>query len=194
MNGYKIIPATKEDAAFLAQALMVAIGAEVCADIASDQGRLRKVFARTAARTDSQYSYLNALVAVTDDGARAGAIIGYDGALLHKLRQAFVDEYNAEFGTRLTEEEFDDETDPEEIYIDTLMVLPEHRRRGLAGKLIAAFGERHGQKPLGLLVDYTNPHARALYVKAGFSPAGPRPFCGTMMEHMVRPLRSTNTL
>lgn len=184
---FRIIPARREDAAFLAEALMTAIGAEVCADIATDQGRLREVFARTAAREDSQYSYLNALVAVTPDGARAGAIIGYDGARLHELRQAFVDEYNAEFGTALTEEEFDDETDPEEIYIDTLMVRPEYRRQGLAGRLIAAFGKQHTEKPLGLLVDYTNPNARALYVKSGFAAAGPRPFCGTMMEHMVRP-------
>lgn len=183
---FKIIEATAEDAPFLAEAIMTAIGQDVCSDIASDLGRLQQVFARTAARTNSQYSYRNALVAIDPEGRRAGAIIGYDGAALHELRQTFVEEYNAEFGTALTEEEFDDETDPEEIYIDTLMVCSEYRRQGLGGKLIEAFAGRHKEKPVGLLVDYTNPKARALYVKAGFTPAGPRPFCGTMMEHMLR--------
>lgn len=182
----KIIPAAEADAPFLAEAIMTAIGREVCADIAPDLERLQAVFARCAARADSQYSYRNALVALGPGDTRAGAIIGYDGALLHQLRQIFVDEYNAEFGTALKEADFDDETDPTEIYIDTLMVRPEFRRQGIGAQLIAAFGERHTHKPLGLLVDFSNPNARALYVKSGFSPAGPRPFCGTMMEHMIR--------
>lgn len=186
---FQIIEARPTDAPFLGHAIMTAIGREVCADIAGGEDKLEpleQMFARLAAREDTQYSYRNALVAISSDGSQAGAIIAYDGALLHELRERFVEEHNRTFGSTFSEADMDDETSPDEIYIDTLMVEPQYRRMGIAQNLIKAVTEKHKDsgKPVGLLVDYTNPRARALYTKYGFISLGDRPFCGTVMEHM----------
>ncbi len=168
---------------------MTAIGNEICCHMAGGAQRLplvREVFTRLARREDSQYSYLNSLIALDPEGNPAAAIVSYDGARLYELRQAFVDEANALLGWNVTQNDFQDETSADEFYLDSLMVSPAYRRRGLAGRLIALAAQRAREngKPLGLLVDYDNPEARRLYVSTGFRSVGERPFAGTMMEHM----------
>lgn len=186
---YIIREGRKEDAEYIADAVMAAIGIEVCTGMAlnREQKVLREAFVRCAAREDSQYSYKNAIVAETGDGKPAGVIVGYDGADLHSLRKAFVDEYNDIMGTNYREEEWSDETSPDEIYLDTLAVGQNHRKKGIGTMLIKAFVSRHSNddKPIGLLVDYDKTNARHLYESLGFEPKGPRSFFGTPMEHMV---------
>lgn len=186
---YKIREGRKEDAEFIADAVMAAIGMEICSGMAAnrEQQVLREAFVRCAARDDSQYSYRNAIVAEDAAGTPAGVIVGYDGADLHALRRAFVDEYNQLMGTNYREEEWSDETSPDEIYLDTLAVSPDHRKQGIGTRLIESFIKKHSasEKPVGLLVDYDNPNARRLYEQLGFKPKGPRSFFGTPMEHMV---------
>ncbi|MDE6342790.1 MAG: GNAT family N-acetyltransferase, partial [Muribaculaceae bacterium] len=178
----------KEDAAFIAQGIMDAIGEEICREIGrnSDNPLLsaKELFTRTAAEECSQYSYRNALIAEDESGMPAGVAVSYDGSALHLLREAFVKIYNEMYDANLREEEFDDETSPDEIYLDTLAVKPEYRGRGLGSQLIAAVEARHAGsgKPLGLLVDYDNRQARHLYEKIGFGSKGARCFCGVEME------------
>lgn len=188
---YNIIEGRVCDAPFIARAIMTAIGADICGGMAGcdrDMQRLESVFTRLAARDDSQYSYRNALIAVDNAGNRAGAVIVYDGARLHELRRAFVEEYNKVMDTTLNEADLDDETSEDEIYIDTLMVAPDYRRQGLGAMLVEATVRRYAQtgKSFGLLVDYENKEARKLYEKLGFTSVGERRFCGTAMEHMQR--------
>lgn len=187
---YRIREGKKEDAEYIADAVMAAIGMEICEGMAAnrEQRVLREAFLRCAARDDSQYSYRNALIAESDTGETAGAIVGYDGADMHKLREAFVEEYNDLMGTSYKEEEWSDETSPDEIYLDTLAVSPAHRKQGIGTMLINAFIDRYSNagKPIGLLVDYDNENARRLYEGLGFRPMGPRSFFGTPMEHLVR--------
>lgn len=116
----------------------------------------------------------------------AGVIISYDGALLHPMRERFVEVANEVLGLDIRAEEMHDETSADEIYLDTLCVFEQYRRRGLARKLIQAAVDLHAAsgKPVGLLVDYDNPNARALYASIGFRSVGERPFAGVMMEHM----------
>lgn len=186
---YRIRKGRREDAEFIADAVMAAIGMEICEGMSANQEQkvLREAFIRCAARPDSQYSYRNALIAESDSGEITGAIVGYDGADLHILRQAFVEEYNDLMGTHYKEEEWSDETSPDEIYLDTLAVVPSHRKKGVATMLINAFSEKYAgaPKPIGLLVDYDNPDARRLYESLGFEPHGPRSFFGTPMEHLL---------
>lgn len=189
---FKIREGRKEDAGFIAEGIMEAIGEEICMKIgerADDAlASAKTLFERTASMETSQYSFRNALVAESADGHRAGVLLAYDGSGLHHLRQAFVDIYNEMYGTVIKEADFDDETSPDEIYIDTLAVKPEYRRHGLGGKLIEAAIERHRNsgKPTGLLVDFNNPGARRLYEKSGFKSMGTRSFCGVEMEHMQK--------
>ncbi len=182
----------KEDAEFIAEGIMAAIGEDICREIGRNSGNpllsTKELFTRTASEECSQYSYRNALIAEDENGRRAGVAVSYDGAELHRLREVFVKNYNKMYDASLREEDFDDETSPDEIYLDTLAVKPEYREHGLGSKLIAAVEERHSGKgkPLGLLVDYDNARARRLYDKNGFQSEGGRCFCGVEMEHMQK--------
>lgn len=188
-SGYIIRPAVVGDAPFIAQVVMGAIGDDICVSMAGGRERLPLVyelFTRLAASDSAQYSYLNTLVAVTDSGDYAGAIVSYNGARLHELRPAFVAAANDLLGWGIADSDFEDETTADEVYLDSLMVLPQHRGRGVATSLIRAAMESHKTlgKPFGLLVDYDNPDARSLYVRLGFEPVGSRHFAGVLMEHM----------
>ena len=79
-----------------------------------------------------------------------------------------------------------DETSPDEFYLDTLAVMPQHRGQGIGSKLLMAMTERARTlgKPAALLVDKTNPKAEALYRSLGFRYIDDRPFAGVYMSHM----------
>lgn len=88
----KIIPGRKSDAGFIASCVMDAVGEEICLNLAGENHTLsdvKRVFASLAEMEDTQYSYRNTLVAVDDAGEPLGAIVGYDGALLHPMREHF---------------------------------------------------------------------------------------------------------
>lgn len=192
MESYKIVPASKTDAPYIARAIMEAVGEEIINDFAGTPERVplvHQLFTRLAEAEDSQYSYLNTLVAKAADGSTAGVIVAYDGADLRRLRLAFYREAENVLGIRF-EEDLPDETSPDEVYLDSLAVFPEHRGMGLATKLIEAAENKYKSrgKPLGLLVDPANERAYKLYRRLGFEKVGIRPFADTMMDHLQRPL------
>lgn len=189
----KIIPARKEDAKHIAEALIMAITPQLCKDNFGQSGHtvedIQNVFESLAMREDSQYSYLNSLVAIDDDGKVMGATIAYDGARLHELRDIFFKIAHEALKIDFPDE-VADETSPDEFYLDTIAVFPEYRGRGIAAKLLAATNERTkaSGKPLGLLVDKENDRARRVYEKAGFQRVGDRFFFNEMMDHMQIPI------
>lgn len=167
--------------------MVEAIGHEIASGLAGDGHTIDDVvdlFASLAARDDTQYSYLNTLVAVDDDGTVTGACVAYDGARLHELRERFFEAVTARLGLDFSD--VDDECDDGEYYLDTLMVLPEYRGKGIASQLLRGAIERASEcgKPAGLLVDKINPLARKLYERVGFRKVGDRPFARVMMDHM----------
>ena len=88
----KIIEASKEHAPEIARLVMMAMTDECCLNLAGEGNTLddfSRVMNRLTAAEHSQYSYRNAILAVNDDGQVAGAIVSYDGAQLHSLRDAF---------------------------------------------------------------------------------------------------------
>lgn len=185
----KIIPADIEDAPLIGRAVVTAIGAELAGQFADGRpvDDVVTLFSRLAARDDSQYSYLNTLKAVGDDGRPTGFIVAYDGARLHELRKAFFEEVKAVLD-RDMEGGMADECEAGEFYLDSLAVLPEHRGRGVARALIEAMAGRaaaHG-KPLGLLCDKSNARARRLYDSVGFRPVGERMFAWELMDHLQK--------
>lgn len=188
----KIENATPGDASLIADAILDAVGPEITASLAGGHHTVTEVhdlFARLAARPDTQYSYLNTRIARDDSGSPAGVCISYDGASLIRLRRAFFDEARRTLGWRITPGEVDalpGETDPDEYYLDTLMTLPAYRGRGIGRALIAdaASRARITGKPLGLLCDTGNDTARRLYDSVGFRQIGQRPFAGHIMNHM----------
>lgn len=186
----KIIPARPQDAQFIGNAIVTAIGEDIAAGLAGDSHTVADVaamFASLAARDDTQYSYRNAVVAVNDDGETVGVCVAYDGGLLHKLREPFFAAVTERLGLHL--DDVEDECEPDEFYIDTLAVLPEYRGRGIAADLLRATIDRAREcgKPAGLLVDKENDRARRLYERVGFRKVGERPFVYVQMDHMQYP-------
>lgn len=182
-----ITNARKDDVPFIARAIMDAVGEEICKSLAGDGHSLadvERLFTELAARDDSQYSYVNTLAAVDEDGKTLGVCVGYDGAKLDELRKPFFAYVREMLGKDLGDVE--DETDGSEFYLDTLAVLPEYRGRGIASALLKASIEKARKmgKPAGLLVDKDNTHARRLYESIGFEQIGERPFCYVMMDHL----------
>ena len=154
-----IIEATQQHAPVIANLIMMAMTDECCLNLAGE-GRTVADFARLmnqlTAADDTQYSYRNTLLAVTDEGEVAGAIVSYDGAKLHELREAFIEGARREFG--VDHSGMDDETAAGEWYLDSLAVFPQFRGQGMAN---------HGL-PAALLVDKGNPKAERLYRSIGF--------------------------
>ena len=82
----------------------------------------------------------------------------------------------------------DDETQAGELYLDSLAVLPEYRRQGIARKLLLATKERANRMGLpcvGLLVDKDNPVGEALYASVGFRYKNDNQWGGHPMKHLV---------
>lgn len=168
----------------------MALGEELPKAMAGELHTVQDVvdmFTALAARNDSQYSYLNTLVAEIDDGTVAGICVGYDGARLYELREAVREEAMRFLGREL--ENLGDETSDDEFYLDSLAVFPEFRGSGIGRKLLLerAEGRHKFGKPAGLLVDYDNPQAEALYRRLGFVQKGERPFAGVVMKHYLLP-------
>lgn len=184
--------ATPDEASLIADAIIEAIGPELTAHLAGDTHTAKDVhdlFARLAARDDSQYSYRNSRIARDEDGEPMGICVSYDGADLKRLRRPFFAEANATFGWGMTDEEVEalpGETEPDEFYLDTLMTLPAYRGHGVGEALIRDAGRKAASsgKPLGLLCDTDNHRARRLYDRIGFKDRGVRPFAGHMMNHL----------
>lgn len=137
-------------------------------------------------RPDSQYSYRNTLVAMAGD-TLAGICVSYDGALLHTLRRAFIDGARAAFG--IDHSGIDDETQPGELYIDSLAVAEGFRHQGIATLLLrATIAKAHqsGLPATGLLVDKGNPRAERLYTRLGFTFVNDTTWGSHPMKHLQR--------
>ena len=144
-----------------------------------------KMMTMLVEREDSQYSYRNALVAM--DGDRVvGTSVSYDGGCLHELRRAFIEAAKEYLGK--DHSGMDDETQAGELYLDSLAVLPEYRRRGIARQLLMATKQRANRMGLpcvGLLVDKDNPVGEALYASVGFHYVNDSQWGGHPMKHLV---------
>lgn len=185
----KIVQATPLHAPDIAKVVMIAMTDECCQYLAGENHTLddfEKVMTKLAASPLSQYSYTNTLVAIADDGRMAGACVSYDGGLLKELRQAFLNAMNQQLGRNLSS--MTDETEPGELYLDSITVFPQYRRQGMASALIEATWKKAQAMnlPLGLLVDKTNPKAHRLYNALGFKTIGEKLFGGHEMWHLQK--------
>ena len=190
--------ARPEEAGRIADLIIMAMTEECCLHFCGpdhDIDDFRRVMTSLVARTDTQYSYLNTLVAIEETapvpgvsapGCIVGICVSYDGALLHQLRQAFIDAAIKEWG--MDHSAIPDETQAGELYLDSLAVDPAYRGRGIASLLLRASIDKSralGLPATGLLVDVGNPKAESLYNKVGFQYAGTNSWGGHGMRHLV---------
>lgn len=174
--------ATINDAELIAYCVGSAIGEEAVQEHLG--ANWLDIIAEIARLEISQYSYRNALIAEINN-TPAGAVIAYDGARLDELRTQtlrIIHRYNPDFA--FTE----DETEAGEYYLDSLCVLPQYRKMGVATRLINALCEKvfsEGHNRVGLIVDFDNPNAERLYTSLGFKRIKTRNFLGHQMWHLV---------
>ena len=176
IENIKIREAVAADAPLVGKVVLMALHYD-------DTHPFAPIFAELAAREVSQYSYRNALVAEVD-GVAVGAIIGYDGARLYELRKPLLELMRETFGGV---RKIEDETSAGEFYLDSLAVLPQYRGCGAGGALLAAARDRAfaaGHKRVGLIVDFENPRAEALYNSLGFERVNATKFLGHDMWHL----------
>lgn len=176
MDGIRIREAVAADAQLVGKVVLMALHYD-------ETHPLAPIFSELAGREVSQYSYRNALVAEVD-GAVVGAIIGYDGARLEELRKPLYELMVEKFGSVRPVE---DETSAGEYYLDSLAVLPEYRGCGVGGALLTAARDRAfaaGHQRVGLIVDFANPRAEALYNLLGFERVNATKFLGHDMWHL----------
>ena len=184
----KIRQARPDEASRIADLIIMAMTEECCLHFCGpghDIRDFRRVMTSLVARPDTQYSYNNTLVATIEDNI-VGICVSYDGALLHLLRQPFIDAAQQEWG--MDHSSIPDETQAGELYIDSLAVDPDYRGRGIASLLLRATIDKSrtlGLPSTGLLVDVGNPKAEALYNKVGFQYAGTNSWGGHGMKHLV---------
>jgi len=136
----------------------------------------------------NQYSFEHTLVYV-EDAEIVGSITFYDGKLLPQYREPFLKHIAETY--RVTDLEIDDETNPGEVYIDTLSVAPQQQGKGIGKKLLAAAikqAKTEGHEKIGILVDFKNPNAKKLYVSLGFKRIGAKKLGSSVYEHLQREL------
>jgi DNA-3-methyladenine glycosylase I len=185
----RITNAEVKQAHEIARLIMLAMNHECCKNFAGEKHTLddfHNMMTRLVERDDSQYSYRNTLVALNDENDLMGICVSYDGADLHRLRSAFIEEAIKEFGIDYSG--IDDETEKGELYIDSLAVDERYRNMGIASALLKATCEkthRLGIAATGLLVDCGNPKAEQLYSKLGFKYMNDTTWGGHKMKHMT---------
>ena len=184
----EIREATKNQAAEIARLIMMAMTDERCLYYCADGCSLvafRRMMTYLVNREDSQYSYRNTLVAMDRDKV-VGISVSYDGGMLHKLRRVFIEAAKEYVGK--DNSGMDDETQAGELYLDSLAVLPEYRRQGIAKRLILATKGKADKLHLpcvGLLVDKGNPDGEALYSSVGFRYVNESRWGGHEMKHLI---------
>ena len=187
-NKVHIVEGTKDQAAEIARLIMTAMTDDCCLYFCGDGFGLNdfhKMMTMLVERENSQYSYRNTLVAMDGDKV-IGISVSYDGARLHELRRAFIEATKKYIGK--DHSGMDDETQAGELYLDSLAVLPEYRRQGIARKLLKGTKERANRLGLpcvGLLVDKDNPIGEALYTSIGFRYINDNQWGGHPMKHLI---------
>ena len=184
----EIKDAKKDKSASIARLIMMAMTDDCClhfCGVGYGLDDFYRMMTSLVEREDSQYSYKNTLVAM-DDEKVVGVAVSYDGARLNELRQAFIEAAKEQIGK--DHSGMDDETQAGELYLDSLAILSEYRRQGIARKLLRATKEKADQMGLpclGLLVDKGNPAGESLYASVGFRYVNDSNWGGHPMKHLV---------
>lgn len=173
--------ATGADARFIAENVLRALHIDETDD------RHINHLADISRRDDTLYSWRNATIALYD-GVPAGLMVAYDGARYRRMRDITFPMIRKYVGDDY--HNMDDESCPGEYYLDSLAVLPEYQRRGIASALIQEMFRQRDEAGIPLatiLVDPDNDTAYSLYTKNGFRREGRISVFGTTYDRLVYP-------
>lgn len=173
--------ATAADARFIAENVLRALHIEE-----TDERHIEHL-AGISSREDTLYSWRNATIALCD-GVPAGLMVAYDGARYRQMRDITFPMIRMYVGDDYYK--MDEEACAGEYYLDSLAVLPEYRRRGVASALIQEMFRQRDEAgiPLATIaVDPDNYTAYRLYTRNGFRPEGRINVFGTNYDRLVCP-------
>ena len=172
--------ATVADARFIAENVLRALHIDETDDMHINH------LADICRREDTLYSWRNATIALCD-GVPAGLMVAYDGARYRQMRDVTFPLIRMYVGDNYYN--MDDEACAGEYYLDSLAVLPEYRRRGIASALIHEMFRQRDESgiPLATIaVDPENKTAYTLYTKNGFRPDGQITVFNTTYDRLVQ--------
>ena len=153
--------ATSNDIYFLSELINIAANANWQDDYQ------KKVAKEVCLREDVTYSWKNGLIASTEDGEPVGGVFAYKGIVYDMYFENTVHAFSPHYEIKLS----DRETNTQEFHFESLAVLPQYRRRGIATALInevKKLYEASNRERLTLAVEIDNPEAISLYKKMGF--------------------------
>lgn len=160
-------PAARDDATVLARLYRIAsdgLAEYIWRRLAGPGETPLAVGARRYARENTDFSYRNAVLALVD-GAVAGMLTGYPVQPAVRAPDEF------DFAIDDVLRPIDRLEQAESFYISAMAVFPEHRGRGIGGRLLRlaeARAREHRLSLLSLIVFEGNAGARRLYARVGF--------------------------
>ena len=181
MNVITIRKATEDDARFIAENVLRALHIDE-----AEEEHIEHL-ADICRREDTLYSWRNSTIALYD-GVPAGLMVAYDGARYRRMRDVTFPMIRRYVGDDYPS--MDDEACAGEFYLDSLAVLPEYRRKGLASVLIQEMFNLRDQAgiPMATIaVDPDNDTAYRLYTRNGFRRDGQVTVFNTTYWRMVCP-------
>ena len=173
--------ATQADARFIAENVLRALHIDE-----TDDSHIKHL-AGISRREDTLYSWRNSTIALYD-GVPAGLMVAYDGARYRRMRDITFPMIRIYVGDDY--HSMDDEASAGEFYLDSLSVLPEFQRRGIASAFIREMFRQRDEAGIPLatiLVDPDNETAYSLYTKNGFRHEGRIRVFGTTYDRLVCP-------
>ena len=157
----KIRKASSKDIYFLSELIKISSNSNWQDDY------LKFVAENVCLREDVTYSWKNGLIAYTEEGEPAGGVFAYEGIVYDKFFENTVHAFSPNYEIKHS----DRETNSQEFHFESLAVLPQYRRRGIATALInevKKLYEASDCKRLTLAVETYNQEAITLYQKMGF--------------------------
>lgn len=181
MEKITIRNANKADAEFIARGFLTAMWIS-----GEEMEKLLPSCKSLAEMDDTLYSWRNASIAQYE-GVDAAVLISYDGASYADASAktfAYIRDHGGEDFTQMTHE-----AEAGEWYVDTLAVMPEFRRKGIALRLLHHAIELGRQNPnvqkTTLYVDPDHPWVVDLYASVGFRDEGEAFIFGQTFEKMA---------
>lgn len=168
--------ATINDASFIALVIAEALGDDIMernSSIPCPEDEYRLGLLADVARTDGTlYSWRNTFIAENETGVSVGALVAYPGdeyIAMRKLTFSMLSEL-----INFNVSQMDAETQPGEYYVDSIAVLPQYRKQGIATLLLQAGIQEAKllQRPVILACAPDNLSAMQLYQSLGFSHQG----------------------
>lgn len=157
-----IRPATEADVPLLARNVLDAVG------MSEPEEETMAQVTEMCRRTDVLYSWKNTMVAEIN-GLAVGTLTCYDGVDYSQMREVTFPIIARNSGYDYSDMEM--ETGPGEFYLDSMAVLPEYRRQGVATALLKAGIARAralGISQASIVVSPDKPDAQRLYESLGF--------------------------